>query len=241
MNHSRMKKKRTKMTKKRNSLKALSPLVLAAIGFCCLINTSCSSDDYLKVQLNIPNKIPFDVDTFEEFILTDFLIKENVKDFDLNREIQEYFSAELSTRFKVGVEIKEEFTPTEEGLKSEASWKDFVDSAKKRVIFTGAVSYSQEVRKALLTKDTRRFEDPFPNKTQLAQRRFYSLDMDLYLIDAQTGKTIYMRTFKETKADKNPNQTAPFAFFQLIQRVKEKLFDGITGETRLQERYLIQK
>ena len=229
------------MTKKRNSRNALYPIVFMMIGLSCLIGISCSSDDYLKVQLDIPNKTPFDVEAVEEFILTDFLIKENVKNFELNREVQEYFSTELSTNFDVGVEIKEEFTPTEEDLKSEDPWKEFVGAEKKRVIITGAISYSQEVRKALLTQDKRRFESPFPNETKLAQRKFYSLDMELHLIDAETGKTLYKRTFKETKADKNPNQTAPFAFFQLIQRVKEKLFDGITGDSRLQERYLIQK
>ena len=229
------------MTKKRNSRKALYPLVLMAIGLSLLVNISCSNDDYLKVQLDIPNRTPFDIKTVEEFVLTDFLIKENVKDFELNKEIQEYFSTELSTNFDVDVEIKEEFTPTEEDLKSEDLWKKFDGDEKKRVIFTGAISYSQEIRKALLTQDKRRFESPFPNETKLAQRKFYSLDMELYLIDAQTGKTLYKRTFKETKADKNPNQIAPFAFFQLIQRVKEKLFAGITGDSRLQERYLIQK
>jgi hypothetical protein len=229
------------MRQKRNSLKHLPLAALAAFLLACLGTISCSSDNYLKVQLDIPGRTPFDLETYDAVILTDFLIKENVKDFDLNKELRDYFDLELSTSFGVTVEHKEDYVPTEEALKSEEGWKSLKPSEAKGIILTGTASYSQEVRKALLAQGRRRFEDPFPNKTTLAQRKFYALDMELYLIDAETGKTVYKRTFKETKADKNPNQTAPFAFFQLVQRVKEKLFDSITGETRLQERYLIHK
>jgi hypothetical protein len=236
-----MKMKRKKMLKRKNSRSNLLPLALILVGISCLGFISCTSDEHIKVKLNIPDRLPFDLEAYEEFVMTDFLIKENIKDFDLNRELQEYFSFELNTLFAMDVELKKDFTPTEDDLKSEDSWAGLSKTGSKRIVFTGAIDYSQEVRKALLSQDKRRFEDPFPNETKLAQRKFYALTMELYLIDAETGKTLYKRTFKETKADKNPNQTAPFAFFQLIQRVKEKLFNSILGKTRLQDRYLIQK
>ncbi|MCK4429779.1 MAG: hypothetical protein KAW19_00605, partial [Candidatus Aminicenantes bacterium] len=66
------------------------------------------------------------------------------------------------------------------------------------------------------------------------------LNIDIYIIEAQSGKTLYKRNFKETKSYKNPNQTAFFAFFDLMQSVKDKLLRNLFGESRIQERYIIK-
>lgn len=229
------------MRRKKDRRRISTALALAVLGLACLGIFSCSSDEYMKVRLDIPGRPVVDLAAYDEFILTNFLVRDNVKDFDITGELRDYFSEELETGLEKPVELLETFTPSEDTLKPDASWAELSDPSKKGIIITGAVSYSQEVRKALLSQDKRKFEDPFPNETKLAQRNFFSLSLDVHMIDARTGKTLYKRTFKETKADKNPNQTAPFAFFQLIQRVKEKLFDELLGQTRLQERYLIHK
>lgn len=229
------------MRRKRNSRKISTSLALAILGFAFLGLVSCSSEEYMKVQLDIPGRSVVDLDSYEKFILTNFLIRENVKDFDITGALRDYFGAELETGLEKPVELNETFTPSEEALKPDAPWTELSDPSSNGIIVTGAVSYSQEVRKALLSQDKRKFEDPFPNETKLTQRNFFSLNLDIHLIDSRTGKTLYKRTFKETKSDRNPNQTAPFAFFQLIQRVKDKLFDELLGKTRLQERYLIHK
>jgi hypothetical protein len=61
------------------------------------------------------------------------------------------------------------------------------------------------------------------------------------MIDAKTGEILYTRNFKQTKHYINPNQTAYFAFFDLIQIVKTKLFQAFLGEELLQERYLLSR
>ncbi len=204
-----------------------------------LFSFSCTSSDYWKLRIELPRKTSFNLDQYNEVVITNFLIKEETKNFDLNKELVDYFSFAIGQRFK-GTVSKKEITFEEEPFKNEAFWKDLLPDRKEAILFTGGVQYTEEIRKAILQKQQERFEDPFVSKKRkLAERRFYTLNLDLYIIDAKTGKTLYKRNFKESKGYENPRQTAPFAFFELIQRVKAKFLRNIFGEATIQERYLI--
>jgi len=204
-----------------------------------LFSFSCASNDYWKLRIEVPGKASFNLDQYNEVVITNFLIKEETKDFNLNQELVDYFSFEVGQNFKGKVSIKE-ITFEEEPFKNEAFWKNLLPDRKEAILFTGGVQYTEEIRKAILQKQKDRFEDPFVSKKRsLAERRFYTLNLDFYIIDAKTGKALYKRNFKESKGFENPKQTAPFAFFELIQRVKAKFFRNILGEATIQERYLI--
>jgi len=219
-------------TKKMKKIKIVLVLTI-------LFSFSCASNDYWKLRIEVPGKASFNLDQYNEVVITNFLIKEETKDFNLNQELIDYFSFEVGQNFKGKVSIKE-ITFEEEPFKNEAFWKNLLPDRKEAILFTGGVQYTEEIRKAILQKQKDRFEDPFVSKKRsLAERRFYTLNLDLYIIDAKTGKALYKRNFKESKGFENPKQTAPFAFFELIQRVKAKFFRNILGEATIQERYLI--
>ncbi len=205
-----------------------------------IFSFSCASNEYWKLRVEVPGKTSFNLDQYNEVVITNFLIKEETKGFNLNQELVDYFSFEIGQNFKGKVSIKE-ITFEEEPFKNEAFWKNLLPDRKEALFFTGDVQYTEEIRKAILQKQKERFEDPFVSKERrLAERRFYTLNLDLYIIDAKTGKALYKGNFKESKGFQNPKQTAPFAFFELIQKVKAKFFRNILGEARIQERYLIQ-
>jgi len=204
-----------------------------------LFSFSCASSDYWKLKIEVPGRTSFDLDQYNEVVITNFLIKEEAKDFNLNQELVDYFSFEIGQNFNGKVSIKE-ITFEEEPFKNEAFWKNLLPARKKAILFTGGVQYTEEIRKAILQQQKDRFEGPFVSKKRsLAERRFYTLNLDLYIIDAKTGKALYKRNFKESKGFENPKQTAPFAFFELIQRVKAKFFRNLLGQTSIQERYLL--
>ena len=136
------------------------------------------------------------------------------------------------------VEIAPEAVET---FEQEDFWKDFPTENEGAIVFTGTIDYRSEVRKALVDRERRQFEDPFPEGASLEERKFFTLFFTLYMIDSNTGETLYQRDFKETRNYKNPNQTAYFAYFDLIKTVKDKLFQAFLGEELLQERYLIAK
>jgi hypothetical protein len=210
-----------------------------ALVLTILFSFSCASNDYWKLRVEVPGKTSFNLDQYNEVVITNFLIKEETKGFNLNQELVDYFSFEISQNTKGKVSIKE-IIFEEEPFKNEAFWKNLLPDREKAILFTGDVQYTEEIRKAILQKQDDRFEDPFVTKKRsLAERRFYTLNLDLYIIEAKTGKVLYKRNFKESKGFENPKQTAPFAFFELIQKVKAKFFRNILSEASFQERYLI--
>jgi len=204
-----------------------------------LILASCATSEHFKLRIELPRKTAFSSDPYEEIVITDFIISEERKDFDLNKDLKEYFQPELEQNFKKKVSLENIALEQVDIFKDEEFWKNLPRDLKKAIYFTGSAQYSSETRKSLLRTERRRHEDPFQSQPRLAQRNFYTLQIELFLIDAGSGKILYQRKFKETKSFKNPNQTSHFAFFDLVSQVKDKLFRNIFGTVQLQERYLI--
>lgn len=211
------------------------------LGFCLLLAASCTSNEQWKLRIEVPGRVGLNLNAYGEVLVTDFLVKKDSGDFDINKEIGDYFSYELGLKLDKKASSREAALSGEDIFNDPQFWKSLFPEHKEAVLFTGTVSYEEEVRKALVKQEKKRFEDPFPAEKTLAKRTFYTLNLNLYLIDNQTGAVIYQKDFKETRAYKNPNQTAYFAFFDLIQEVRDKLFDTLLGGERVQQRYLIAK
>jgi len=227
MNHSKERKK----MKKAKFILLLSFLFLL----------SCSSGYYWKMRIEIPGEPILKLDNFKEIVITDFLVKKQTKDFDLNKEIVDYFTSELRNEFEGKISSKIIPLEKEDVFKDEEFWKAQGEDLKEALLVSGSAQYTEEIRKAILERRRDRVDDPFQSQRGLAERKFYTFLLDLYLIDPKTGKTIYKKNFKESQGYKNPKQTAHFAFFDLIQRIRAKFFQNILAETRIQERYLISK
>ncbi len=203
---------------------------------------ACSSGgQYWRLRVEMPRAVSFELARYQEMLVTNFLILEKRADFDLNKETTDYFAFEFGKNVQIPVSRAEVTPEGEDSFKQEEFWKAIPTDDKDAIFFTGSLEYKSEVRKALVDREKRQFEDPFPDKTGLEERKFFTLFFNLYLIDAKTGKVLYQKDFKETRNYQNPNQTAYFAYFDLIQSVKDKLFQAFLGEELLQERFLIAK
>lgn len=212
--------------------------LLAAVLFFFL---SCTSGLHWKLKIEMIEDVLIDLDQFNHIVITNFLIKKETKDIDLNREIADYLTIELGQKFKGKIIKKNLDIENEAAFENGGFWKGLIDDPSKTILLTGSAHYTEEIRKAILETREDRFEGPFPVSKKLAERKFYTLSLDLYLIDAQSGEALYKRNFNETKGYRNPNQTSYFAFFDLIQQVKVKLFRNIIGDKKIEERYLISK
>ena len=215
---------------KRSKLLLLLPLLF----FVC-----CSVTNYWKVRVEVPAKIVLDLNQYSNIVVTDFLIQKEHKEFNLNQEIVKYFAEGLEHPFRGKVSSKKISLDKEELFQDKDFWKSLIPDQEGTVILTGNVTYTQEIRKAILETRKKRDEDYYSRSQAIEERRFYTLDLSLYLIDTATGEALYTRTFKETQGYNNPNQTAPCAFFDLVERVKTKLLQNLLGGARIQERYLI--
>jgi hypothetical protein len=179
------------------------------------------------------------LDPFDEIIITNFIVKKEPKEMDLNKDFSEYITTEFDRYLETKITPAVISFDQEEIFEDVNFWKNLSQDGEKAVYFTGAIQYSEETRKALLRKEKRKFEDPFEPEPMLTQIKFYNLQAQLYLIDAGSGEVLYKKDFKESRSYKNPNQTAQFALFDLIIALKDKLFRNILGAERYQERYLI--
>ena len=216
-------------------------LILAVLFGLCLQFLSCSSDLRWKIKLEIPGEAAFDLAQYEEIIITNFLIQKETKDINLSQELVDYFNFELGQEFEGMITVKNISIDDEKIFTTDNFWKGKAKNPEKTLYLTGSAQYTEEIRKAILDTKRSEFEGPFDVERKLTERKFYTLNIDLYLIKAETGKALYTRQFKETQGYKNPNQTASFAFFDLVQKVKDKLLRGVLGGEKVQERYIISK
>ena len=162
-----------------------------------LIILSCKSNEHYKLKIEVAEKPSINIDQYHEIVLTNFMIKEDPQDFDLNSELKDYQFSELARNLEKEVRVKD-ITIDNEGLFDSADfWKKVSSESTPAVILTGSVQYEKETRKALLKeKERSRFDNPFPSQSDLAERTFFTLHFDLYLIDSRSGQPIYSNNFK---------------------------------------------
>ncbi len=218
------------------SNRGLWPICLLAL---LAVSWSCSSADHYRLRLRIPRRADVRLADFDGVVVADFFLKSEVEDFDLNQEIRDYLSTELAVELETQVDLLSVPLADESVFEDQAFWKNLELDKKKAVIFSGTAEFSGETRKALVRKGRRQHETPFPEQENMKTRKFYSLNMQIHIIDSESGISLYSQQFKETRAYTNPNQTAYFAFFDLAFQVKEKLFREIMGGEKIQDRYLI--
>jgi hypothetical protein len=206
-----------------------------------LVLYSCTTGKYWKIKLELPVKTNLDISQYKNIVIANFFLKDDKNDFEINPALLEYLSSELSQELDKNISTKNIVLDNEEIFQNKDFWKGQAPEEDATAFLTGSIEYTAETRKALIGKSKKQFDNPFPNKNRLASRKFYSLKMNVYFINAATGEVIYDTNFNETQAYENPNQTAEFAFFDQIHKVKEKLFRQILGGERIQQRYLISK
>ena len=107
----RMMKTKIKRRKNHNFILLLSFLLLF----------SCGTGEHVRVRIEMPRKASLNLHDFEEISITNFLVKEEAKDFDLNKELTEYFTVEL------GQKIKNKITSTKVALQNEDIFQDKSD------------------------------------------------------------------------------------------------------------------
>jgi hypothetical protein len=201
---------------------------------------SCGSEEHLNLRIELPRKPPIPLENYDAFIFTNFMIKGEAQDFDMNKELTDFFSAEFEQALEKNISSEEISFMNEDVFQDQEFWQTLFPEQRGTLLFTGKLEYTQEIRKAIKSMQKRQFETPFPEESRIDARKFYSLDLQIYIIEIQTGEVLYKRNFKESKSYRNPNQTAHFAFIDIIQSVRDKLFRQLLGEEQIQQRYLIK-
>ena len=199
---------------RKNRLLLLVPLALWA---------ACSGDmTYRKIRVELPSFSPLRLDEFEQAVFSGFIVGQQPTGFDLNKEIPNYLGPEFERKLRFRVSLSPVELESEDTFRKADFWRSLAPDAGRALYVTGKAELTRETRKAIMQKDKDELEDPWDLKKTVAER---TVDRD----------------FKETRSYTNPNQRADFAFYDLAQRVRVKLFRLILSEERMQERYLLLK
>lgn len=207
-----------------------------------LFLAACGVDAYRKVRLELPSYSPVDLGKYREVVITNLLISKSPEGFDLDKEMGAYLKLELERKFKGKVSWQRISLENEEAFKKPDFWKTLGAGSKDVLFLTGKAQLTQETRKAILGKPAKRpFEEELASQRNIEERRIFTLESSLYMIKSETGEVLLSKDFKESKTYTNLQQRADFAFYELVQRVKAKLFRPILSEERIQDRYLLVK
>jgi hypothetical protein len=213
------------------------------VFFCLLaLLAACGrGDTYRKIKVEIPSYSPLQTKEFEHVVFSGFLVAQEPEGIDLDKEIVEYLAPEFEKKLGFRVTTRPAALESEELFKNPDFWKSLSGQPEPVLYVTGKAALSREIRKTVLGRPKASEDDPLTRQRGIVERTVFSLDLHVYLIRGDTGEVVLDRDFKETKAYSNPNQRADFAFYELAQRAKAKLFRPILSEERMQDRYLLTK
>lgn len=216
---------------KRNSL---------LLTFLLLFLAACSGEQMLKVNLDVPGSAAIRRDDVKALVLAGFYQDAPVSGFDVDAVLVRYFTDEFKPQIKGTVEAKPIPWPNGDALADKEFWKK-AGQGRQALILTGKTAFIQETRKALLAGERRDFDGPFKPQSPWTERKFFSLQLDLAVIDARTGETVFRKNYLETLTSDNVRQTADFAVYDLMARIKIKLLRALFGSARPLNRYLLVK
>jgi hypothetical protein len=215
-----------------------SPVLLCLLS----ILAACrGGDTYRKIRVELPTYTLLHPEQFKQAVFSGFLVAKEPDGLDLNKEIVEYFAPEFERKLKVQVTVQQVALESEELFRKPDFWKSLTLGSGRVLYVTGKAELTRETRKAILGRAKADADDPLAQQRGIAERTLFALSLHLYLIRGDSGEVVLDRDFKETKVYDNPKQKAEFAFYDLVQRVKTKLFRPILSEERMQERYLLLK
>jgi hypothetical protein len=215
---------------RRNKLTLLLPALL--------LLAACTGNEPVKVSVEIPGTAALAPDAIPALLLAGFRPAKPAADFDVSAALVRYFRDEFKPRLQGPVDAVPVVWPGPEALTDKAFWKK-AGAGRPAVFLAGLADFVQETRKALVDAEARDFDGPFQPRDPWAQRKFFSLQLDLAFIDARTGEILFRRSFQESLTSENIKQTADFAVFDMLSRIKIKLLRALFGSERPLDRYLL--
>ena len=212
--------------------------IIAAV---LLAAAACVSLPPVPVKVEMPGVPTFPPGLFSEFVVTDFRDDAPSPDFALGRELQGYFAAELGRSFKGTVSRMELSRDGQAAAGDPAFWKQAGAGRGQAVFLTGSAGLVGQTRKALEKKNIS-VDGPFNvDRRGLIEQRRWTLSVDLAVVSAVTGETLFNKTFREERDYIDLDKPAEFAFAELADRIRVRLFPVLFGAPTIEERTLLRR
>jgi hypothetical protein len=219
-----------------------SPVPAAFLAAAILASAACADIASTTAKIDIPAAPAVKLDGIEEIAVADFFVDPPVKDFAAGPALVSYFRETMKNEFKGRLSAVPAVWTDANMAENKEAWMRLLAVPKDKLILTGRLQYVQDVRKALTAADRRAIDDgPFAPQKAWAERKNFELKLELFVIRAETGEIAFRKDFQEAIIVENKKQTTEYAFYDLLQRLRLKLFRLLFGSVRSQERYLLSR
>ena len=205
-------------------MKAPAVVILAfAIG----AGPACRSTADQVIRIDLPGVSAFVAGSFDEVVVTDFREDLPLPDFRAGRELREYLAAEIERAFRGTV------------TRLDAPEEALSGGRKRVLVLAGSIRMATDVRKALDMKNVP-LDGPFkPPGRGLVELCHWTMTVDLSVLSAADGATLYHRRFEEERDYIDLEKPAEFAFSELSARLRGRLLPVLLGSSTLETRTLL--
>jgi hypothetical protein len=195
----------------------------------------------IGVQEEKPGVAVLQPGLFNEIIVTDFRDDAPSPDFALGRELQSYLAVELGRAFRGAVSRMDLSRDGKIAAGDPAFWRQAAAGRERAVFLTGSAGLVGRTLKALKKKSLP-VDGPFNlDGRGLIEQRRWILSIDLAVVSAATGETLYQRTFRENRDYSDLDKPVEFVFAELVDRILARLFPVLFGAPTIEERALLRR
>ena len=199
----------------------------AVLALALAAGPACRSAADIVIRVDLPGLSPFAPGSFDEVVVTDFREDPPLPDFRAGRELREYLAVEIGRAFRGAV------------TRLDAPEEALSGGRERSLVLAGSIRMATEVRKALDTKNVPS-DGPFkPPGRGLIEVRRWTMTVDLSVLSAADGATLYHRRFEEERDYGDLDKPAEFAFSELSARVRARLLPVLLGSSTPETRTLI--
>lgn len=218
-------------------MKAFVPSALAAV---LLAGAACGSGVPVGVSLSMPGLAVLPPGSFSEIVVTDFAAPGPPPDLAPGLELPNYLAAEIGRVFAGRVSRTTVPAEAAAGPAPPPFWKEKGAGHEGAVFLTGSVSLTGEVRKAVdrVVSVERLFD---ASRSGLVEQIRWTMTVDVVLVSAATGEVLHRTSLREHRDYGELDKPAEFAFSDLSDRIRARLFPALLGTPTIERRALLRR
>jgi hypothetical protein len=213
------------------------PVALAAA---LLAGAACGSGGPVGVSLDMPGIAVLPPGSFGEIIVTDFAETAPPPDFAPGLELPTYLAAEIGRVFAGPVSRATVPAEAAAGPAPPSFWKEKGAGHEAAVFLTGSVRLTGQVRKAVdrVVPIDRLLN---PAGSGLIEQLRWTMAVDVFLVSAATGEVLHRTSLREDRDYNELDKPVEFAFSDLSERIRSRLFPALLGASTIERRALLRR
>jgi len=215
--------------------------IMALLAVVAAAGAACSPSPALPIRIDLPGVTVLPAGSFRQIVVANFRDEAPSPEFALGRELQEFLVKEMSRSFDGKVSRMTVPWENSISLDDPAFWRQAAAGRESAVVLTGTAGLVGQVRKAL-NKKALPIDGPFKiTGRAFLEYKHYTLAVDVAVISAATGEPLFRKSFREEKDYIDLEKPHDFAFSELADRVRTRLFPVLLGTPTAEERTLLRR